>query len=139
MGSTVVEQLGDCDGGRYSAVGLCRSEGSQRHKHGGIDSARVVEERADDVLEMAESRGVEGRGCVVELGVLDGSPVGWGNLGMRGRKLRPRRWDVEKFDESAFDVPRHGDVDGAGLIVPKEGEPAVQRACPINGDCVQQL
>jgi hypothetical protein len=42
-----------------------------------------------------------------------------------GEMLGSSRGDVEKLDEGAFDVPMHGDVDGAGFVTPMEGEPAI--------------
>jgi hypothetical protein len=69
------------------------------------------------VLEMAKSSGIKGRRGILELRVLDGGPVGSENPGV-GRMLGPRGCNVEKFDEGAFDVSWHGNVDGACLIVP---------------------
>ena len=140
VGSTVVEQLGDSNGGGGGAVGLRGCERAKRNKHGRVDGTSGIQESADDVLEMTESRGVKRWRAVVGLRVLDGGPIGRGYPGVWGVLLGPRRSDMEEFDEGTLNVPGHGDaVDGACRIIPVESEPAIQRARPIDGDCIKLL
>jgi hypothetical protein len=38
--------------------------------------------------------------------------------------------------ESCLDITWHGDVNGAAVVVPFDGETAVKGACPVGGDGV---
>ena len=56
-----------------------------------------------------------------------------------GRVLRAKRWWMIEFCETARDVPGHGDVHVAGVVVPVKGEAAVEGSGPVDGEFVVSL
>ena len=86
-------------------------------------------------MEMSEGLGVEEwRGVGIGRVLDGGAVVGW-IPGVRG-VLRTCGGHVHEFVECAGDVAWHGDVDGAGGVVPFEGEAAIEGAGPVGGDGV---
>ncbi len=57
-------------------------------------------------------------------------PCVWGILPFHGT-------GVLEFVQGLFDVAGHGNVDGTVGVVPSEGEAAVERAGPVEGDGVE--
>ncbi len=66
MGGGVVEELGECLGSGFSALGLGRSEGTEGDKHRGVDCSGIVEKCADDLLDPSDVFFCEGWGGVGE-------------------------------------------------------------------------
>ena len=50
-----------------------------------------------------------------------------------GTVLGPRRCGVTEFVESGFDIVGHREFTGALLVVPVEGNSAIEGRCAING------
>lgn len=59
MGGSIIEELGDGNGGGCGAVVLLRGEGAEGNEHGVVDGSGIVEEGSDDGLETGELGGVE--------------------------------------------------------------------------------
>ena len=138
MGGAIIEELGDRHGGSGRAIGLSGGERAEGDEHGGIHRARIVKERADHFLEVPKRRSIQRRGGVVRFGILDGRAIGGRYPGVR-RVLKACGGDMKKRCERSFDVPGHGYIDGAKVVIPLEGETAVQRTGPVDSDRVERL
>ena len=66
---------------------------------------------------------------------MDGGAVVWWIPRVR-RVLRTSGGGVHELVESIGDVAWHGEVNGAGVIIPFEGKAAVEGAGPVGGDGV---
>ena len=67
--------------------------------------------------------------------ILDGSAIDRLVLGMRGVLGARGRW-VLKIVEGLLDVCGHGDVTYALVIVPVDGETAIEGSSPVDGDSI---
>ena len=67
--------------------------------------------------------------------ILDGSAIDRLVPGMRGVLGARRRW-VLKLVEGLWDVCGHVDVTYALIIVPVNGETAIEGSSPVNGDTI---
>jgi hypothetical protein len=79
---------------------------------GVVDGASVEQESAIDALDSGKTAGVEWFGVVSR----------WGELAFGSPGVRSMLGTLEAFVkvsfEGFFDVTRHGEVDGAGSVVP---------------------
>ena len=132
MSGRVVEELGDRNGGGFGAVVLLGGERAESDEHGAVDGAGVVEEGANNVLEMCERFRVEAGGRVGVRSVLDGGAVG-GRVPVMRRVVGTCGGRVKKLVDGVGDIAGHGEIDGAGGVVPFEVETAVEGALPVGG------
>ena len=107
-----------------------RGDCTESSDDGAIDSTTVEEEDADDFLDPTFVSGwqlVAGvfRLCKLRFGTVVGfGPGMWRMLGFG--------WmGMSKAKEGSFDIPRHGYIDGALVIIPSEGKATVFGAGPI--------
>ena len=135
MDGTVVEELGDGLSSGFSAFRLGRRKGSKGNKHGGVDGASIVEDGANDFLESSEARGIKEGSSVGRLGELSGCAIGRSGPGM-WRVLGTAGWLMLEFEESFFNVARHGHVDSACCVIPLEGHAKEAFARPFCGDVI---
>ncbi len=135
IGGTIVKELGQFGHGVDGALGLFGGEFADGRKKRGVDGARVVEERAQDLKDAKFVGSIEGSGVVRLNGILClhaivgalprvGGMLGFGGCGM----LKP----VER----AVDVPGHRDITSAGNVIPFQCQAATSVACPIGTDLV---
>ena len=132
MSGAVVEQLGDGARGGFGTVGLGAGEGAEGDEQSGVDGASVVEKSTDDFLKTGDAGGGEASGEVGWRGELCVFAVDGSCPGM-GRVLWPDCWGFLEFQECFFDVAGHGQVDGAGCVVPFECHAEVAFAGPFGG------
>jgi hypothetical protein len=111
-------------------MGLLSGEGSNGNQHSGVNGACVVEEGAQDLLDVFGVFGVEGKKGVGGRSILSGGTV---------RGFLPCVWSVlwagwcrmVEALEGTFNVPRDGDVDCAIGVVPCKCKSTILRASPI--------
>jgi hypothetical protein len=90
MGGTVVEELRNGLSSGFSAFRLGRRKSAKGNKHGGVNGTSVVEEGANDFLELSEARGIEWCSGVRRLDELSAFAIGrsvpgmWRVLGTAG-------------------------------------------------------
>jgi hypothetical protein len=105
------------------------------HEHSEVDSTGVVEDAPDDALEMFDiSVAEEGRrvGREGTLGFADKLF----RLGSIGTMLRLWRGGMLVFLQLFDDVARHGNVEGACVLIPFEAYATVEVAVPILGEFI---
>ena len=124
MGGTVVKEMGDGLGCGSCSFGLGHRESTKSNKKCAVDGASVKQEGPDDSLDAGETASVEWVGVVSRWGELDFGAISGGSPGVRS--MLGTRWTFGKEGVEGFlDVPGHGEVDGAGDIVPFESDAAI--------------
>ena len=120
MGGNIVKELIASSGDGLGAIGLVCGDGAEGSEESGIDGTTIVEERADNVLDPFQSCGREGSRHVkghrlhllpvLNRDVLEGLMLGNGMMRML------------VLEERLGNVVGHADVDGAGGIIPVNGD-----------------
>ncbi len=87
-------------------------------------------------MEPSEARGIEEGSSVGRLGELSGCAIGRSGPGM-WRVLGTAGWLMLEFEESFFNVARHGHVGSARFVIPLEGHAKEAFARPFCGDVIQ--
>ncbi len=131
----IVEQLfrfGHCVLCSFWLLACYRAE---CHKHGEVDSVGVVEDASDDALDMFGVCVAEEGRHVGREGTL-GSAAKLFRLGSIGTMLRLWRGGMLVFLQLFDDVARHGNVEGACVVIPFEAYAAVEVAVPILGEFI---
>lgn len=135
MRGSVIEELDNAFNGFGGSGILLGREGVDGEQHGIIDGTGVEEESAEDFLDAMNSCSINGRGLVGERfqlgnGAVSGRcPRMGGILGMKGRGMFKA---VERF----FDVPWHGEITSASVVIPIKSDAAEDFGIPIDGGVV---
>ena len=111
------------------------SDGANGNEHGRVDSDGVVEQYAYDLLHEVDGLGRQQGGIVGLVRILDGCAIDRLVLGMRG-VLGARGRGVLKLVEGLSDVCGNGDVTYAFVVVPVNGETAIEGTSSVDGDSI---
>jgi hypothetical protein len=124
MGGNIVKELLASSGNSLGAIGLACGDGAEGSEESGVDGTTIVEEHANDVLdpfqscERKGSRRVKGHRLhplpILNWDVLEGLMLGNGRMRML------------VLEERLGDVVGHAEVDGAGGIIPVDGDSTEQ-------------
>ena len=114
--------------GRLGLVGIQRVKGN---KYGGFNCNGIVEQRIGDLLDKVEIfRGKAERRVIIFV-KLDAGTKDRAVPGIRGILGVVRR-KVLKFMQGFCNVVRHGDISGAAILIPGDGESAEEVGVPID-------
>jgi hypothetical protein len=125
----------------FGSFRLGGRDGIEGDEHGGVNSTGVVEERADNLLDVLDVGGRE-KGLIVRFrGILNAGAVDGPGPLVRC-VLAARGWRMLEFVECRGNIVWHGEINGAIGVVPVECEAAVEAAAveaasPVGGDCVK--
>jgi hypothetical protein len=105
------------------------------HEHGEVDSAGIVENAPDDALDVFDVCVAEGGRHVGREGML-GFAAKMFRLGSVGTMLRLWWGGMLVFLQLFDDVGRHGNVEGACVVISFEAYAAVEVSVPIFGEFI---
>ena len=131
----VVEEVNKGVHGLFSAIGLSSGKVAQGHKKEAIHRKGIVEEGANNGLDVIDVTGSEFGGhirwgCPLCCGTIDwADPLG-------GRAHRAGGSGMLELVKGLGNVIRHGDVDVAMGVIPGNGEAKVRCTGPVNCDGV---
>ncbi len=129
MRGRIVEEVDEGFNGGLGSAFLGGSQDIECVEHGRVDCSAVKRESADDLLEPVSLLGIHGC-CVVNFGHLDFASILWGCP--LGRGIAMLLWGcVLVLVEGGGHVARHGQVDGAFVVVPLEGNATVEFTFPV--------
>jgi hypothetical protein len=133
MRGGIVEELVGSLVGQLGCLGLVGSKRAKGNKHGGVNSTGIVEENTNDLLDAGDASFVQARRRVDGRCELGGGAVLWLGPGM-GRVLGTGWSRMGEVLEGFGDITRHGEINGAGSVVPLEVEAEVDVTVPVSGD-----
>ncbi len=136
MCGSIIEELCQRAHGGSGAFALLCGEGAECDEHGRVDSSGIVKECAQDFLYSFGVSGIERCGDVVRWGILGFGTVNWFLPSMR-RMFWLTGCSMLEALKGTFNIPWHGDLTGAGFVIPIEVESAIAFGIPVGAANVQ--
>lgn len=131
----IVEKVNGSFGSGFGALGLGSCKAAKCNKHGTVNGTGIEEEHANNFLETCDAEWVKRGGSISRGSKLSVAAIDRFNPG-RGSMLGSRRCDNVEAFESFGNVTGHGEIDGVIVIIPGEGDAAVEFTTPVSGHFV---
>ena len=103
-----------------SGLGLRGGNGAKSNKERGVNTDGVIQERANNFLNLGDFAGGKNGGVVIICSILNLGPISGGDPGV-GSILSSSWWAVLKLVKHVRDVLGHRDVDKMIDVVPLDG------------------